>query len=98
MLNGRIHHLTLVEHAAEAVPRAILLMSHEVDMHIHGLRRKPGATATMTYASGINLQCNLKTERKQAPGQRFSLVSRYSFNWLLRLSGPFPSSMVFARG
>ena len=36
----------LVEHAAEVVPRPILLMlTRKVDMHIKGLRRKLGAYA-----------------------------------------------------
>jgi DNA-binding response OmpR family regulator len=55
MLDGRILHLTsmeyvllalLVEHAGEAVPRAIFLMlTRKVDMHINGLRRKLGVYA-----------------------------------------------------
>ena len=55
MLDGRILHLTsmeyvllalLVEHAGEAVPRAILLtLTRKVDMHIKGLRRKLGVYA-----------------------------------------------------
>jgi two-component system phosphate regulon response regulator PhoB len=55
MLDGRILHLTsmeyvllalLVEHAGEAVPRAILLtLRRKVDMHIKGLRRKLGVYA-----------------------------------------------------
>ena len=36
----------LVEHAGEAVPRAILLrLTRKVDMHIKGLRRKLGVYA-----------------------------------------------------
>jgi len=55
ILDGRILHLSsmeyvllalLVEHAGEAVPRAILVtLTRKVDMHIKGLRRKLGVYA-----------------------------------------------------
>ena len=62
ILDGRLLHLTsmeylllavLVEHAGEAVPRAILLtLTRKVDMHIQGLRRKLGVYADEYICAG----------------------------------------------